>query len=376
MIYLDNASTTKPSDGVKKAVLDAMENFGNPSSMHRLGIDAEKIVKNSRLAVSNVLGVSPDNIFFTSGGTEANNTAILGYCRRNKKRGTHIITSAIEHPSVAVPFKKLSEEGFDVTVIGVDKEGKLDLDAFKKALREDTIFVSVMWVNNETGNIQPVDKLKALMKSLAPKAVLHVDAVQAFGKIECKPNKFGIDMLSVSGHKIHGIKGIGALYINNGINFDPHIIGGGQQKDKRSGTENVVGIAAIGEATRELTFQNDKIYTLRDRLMSGLLENVPNIRINGEGEKSPFILNVSFIGIKAEILLHTLENHGIFVSTGSACSTNKPMPSPVLTAMGLKREEIMGAVRFSLSEDICEEDIDKTILAVTKEVENIRRIMR
>ncbi len=376
MIYLDNASTTKPSEGVKKAVLDAMDNFGNPSSMHRLGIDAEKIVKNSRLALSNVLGVSPDNIFFTSGGTEANNTAILGYCRRNKKRGTHIITSAIEHPSVTVPFKKLSEEGFDVTVIGVDKEGSLDLDAFQKALREDTIFVSVMWVNNETGNIQPVDKLKALMKSLAPKAVLHVDAVQAFGKIECKPNKFGIDMLSVSGHKIHGIKGIGALYINNGINFDPHIIGGGQQKDKRSGTENVVGIAAIGEAARELTFQNDKIYTLRDRLMSGLLENVPNIRINGEGEKSPYILNVSFIGIKAEILLHALENHGIFVSTGSACSTNKPMPSPVLTAMGLKREEIMGAVRFSLSEDICEEDIDKTILAVTKEVENIRRIMR
>ena len=376
MIYLDNASTTKPSEGVKKAVLDAMENFGNPSSMHRLGIDAEKIIKSSKQALAKVLGVEEDNIFFTSGGTEANNTAILGYCRRNKKRGTHIITTAIEHPSVAVPFKKLAEEGFDVTIIGVDKNGVLDLDAFKEALREDTIFVSVMWVNNETGNIQPVDKLKAIMKGISPKAVLHVDGVQSFGKIECKPKKYGIDMMSISGHKIHGIKGIGALFVNNGINFDQYIIGGGQQKDRRSGTENVVGIAAIGEAAREISLSKDKITTLRDRLETGLRENIENIKINGEGEKSPYILNVSFIGIKAEILLHALENHGIFVSTGSACSTNKPMPSPVLTAMGLKREEIMGAVRFSLSDEISEDDIDKTVMAVKKEVENIRRIMR
>lgn len=376
MIYLDNASTTKPSEGVKKAVIDAMENFGNPSSMHRLGIDAEKIIKSSKSAVSKVLGVEEDNIFFTSGGTEANNTAILGYCRRNKKRGTHIITSAIEHPSVAVPFKKLAAEGFDVTVIGVDKNGVLDLDAFKEALREDTIFVSVMWVNNETGNVQPVDKLKAIMKEISPKAVLHVDGVQSFGKIECKPKKHGIDMMSISGHKVHGIKGIGALYVNNGINFDPYIIGGGQQKDRRSGTENVVGIAAIGEAAREISLSKDKITALRDRLETGLRENIENIKINGEGEKTPYILNVSFIGIKAEILLHALENHGIFVSTGSACSTNKPMPSPVLTAMGLKREEIMGAVRFSLSDNLSEDDIDKTVMAVKKEVENIRRIMR
>ncbi len=376
MIYLDNASTTKPSAGVKKAVMDAMENFGNPSSMHRLGIDAEKIVKNSKLALANVLGVNSENIFFTSGGTEANNTAILGYCRRNKKRGTHIITSAIEHPSVAVPFKKLSEEGFDVTVVGVDEKGVLDLEAFEKALRDDTIFVSIMWVNNETGNIQPVDKLKPIMKRLSPKAVLHVDGVQGLGKISCKPQKYGIDMLSVSGHKIHAIKGIGALFVNNGVNLDPHIIGGGQQKDKRSGTENVVGIAAIGEATKELSPDHNKVSMLRDRLISGLLENIQNIKINGEGEMSPYILNVSFLGIKAEILLHALENHGIYVSTGSACSTNKPMPSPVLTAMGLKKEEIMGAVRFSLSGDITEEDIDKTVEAVKTEVENIRRIMR
>lgn len=376
MIYLDNASTTKPSENVKNAVIDAMENFGNPSSMHRLGIDAEKIVKNSKSEVAKVLGVNSDDIFFTSGGTEANNTAILGYCRRNKKRGTHIVVSAIEHPSVSVPFKKLSEEGFVVSVVGVDDRGVLNIDEFQKSLREDTIFVSCMWVNNETGIIQPVDKLKEIMKKISPRAILHVDGVQAFGKIECKPNKSGIDMMSVSGHKIHAIKGIGALYVKNGINFDPHLIGGGQQKDKRSGTENVVGIAAIGAAAREIDLSKDSVSNFRDRLEAGLKENIENVKINGEGEKSPYILNVSFPGIKAEILLHALENHGIYVSTGSACSTNKPMPSPVLTAMGLKREEIMGAVRFSLSEDITEEDIDKTILAVKKEVENIRRIMR
>ena len=376
MIYLDNASTTKPSENVKNAVIDAMENFGNPSSMHRLGIDAEKIVKNSKSEVAKVLGVNSDDIFFTSGGTEANNTAILGYCRRNKKRGTHIVVSAIEHPSVSVPFKKLSEEGFVVSVVGVDDRGVLNIDEFQNVLGEDTIFVSCMWVNNETGIIQPVDKLKEIMKKISPRAILHVDGVQAFGKIECKPNKSGIDMMSVSGHKIHAIKGIGALYVKNGINFDPHLIGGGQQKDKRSGTENVVGIAAIGAAAREIDLSKDSVSNFRDRLEAGLKENIENVKINGEGEKSPYILNVSFPGIKAEILLHALENHGIYVSTGSACSTNKPMPSPVLTAMGLKREEIMGAVRFSLSEDITEEDIDKTILAVKKEVENIRRIMR
>lgn len=377
MIYLDNASTTKPSDGVKKAVIEAMENFGNPSSMHRLGIDAEKIIKSSKMAVAGVLGVRHEDIYFTSGGTEANNTAILGYCRRNKKRGMHIITTLVEHPSVGVPFKKLSEEGFEVTEIGVTKDGALDLEEFENALREDTIFVSCMWVNNETGNIQPVDKLKGIMKKHSPNAILHVDAVQAFGKIECKPKKYGIDMLSLSGHKIYGIKGIGALYIDN-AKIDPLIIGGGQQKDMRSGTENVIGIATIGEAARELMVEKDFQYVkmLREKLINGIRENIDNIKINGSGEMSPYVLNVSFLGIKAEILLHALEAHGIYVSTGSACSTNKPMPSHVLTAMGDNRDEIMGAVRFSFSADITEEDIEKTVFVLKTEVENIRKYMR
>lgn len=377
MIYLDNASTTRPSEGVKKAVIDAMENFGNPSSMHKLGIEAEKIIKNAAMEVAGVLGVRYENIYFTSGGTEANNTAVLGYCRRNKKRGKHILLSAVEHPSVNVPFKKLEEEGFEVTKIDVTKDGVLDLYEFENALRDDTIFVSCMWVNNETGNIQPVDKLKSIMKKHSPNAVLHVDAVQAFGKIECKPNKYGIDMLSLSGHKIHGIKGVGALYINN-VNIAPFIIGGGQQKDIRSGTENVVGIAALGEASRELSVEKDFIYvnSLRERLLSGITDNIDNVKINGEGDISPYILNVSFLGIRAEILLHALETHSIYVSTGSACSTNKPMPSHVLTAMGCNRKEVMGAVRFSLGNDLTKEDIDEVISALKSEVKNIRKYIR
>lgn len=377
MIYLDNASTTKPSERAKEAVFAAMEHFGNPSSMHRLGIDAEKIIKKSAENVAGVLGVRPEDIYFTSGGTEANNTAILGFCRKNKKRGRHIITTKIEHPSVLEPFRKLEQEDFEVTYIGVDKNGVLALDEFEKALREDTIFVSCMWVNNETGNIQPVDKLKEIMKKHAPNAALHVDAVQAFGKIECKPKKHGIDMLSLSAHKIHGIKGTGALYINS-VNAEPLLIGGGQQKNMRSGTENVAGISALGAACTEISLisEFEKNTALRERLMKGILDKIPKVKVNGFGNMSPYVLNISFLGIKAEILLHALEAQGIFVSTGSACSSNKPMPSHVLSAMGCGREEIMGAVRFSFGADIDEGDIDTVVSVLEKEVGNIRKYMR
>lgn len=377
MIYLDNASTTKPSERAKEAVFAAMENFGNPSSMHRLGIDAEKIIKKSAENVAGVLGVRPEDIYFTSGGTEANNTAILGFCQKNKKRGRHIITTKIEHPSVLEPFRKLEKEGFEVTYIGVDKNGVLALDEFEKALREDTIFVSCMWVNNETGNIQPVDKLKEIMKKHAPNAALHVDAVQAFGKIECKPKKHGIDLLSLSAHKIHGIKGTGALYINS-VNAEPLLIGGGQQKNMRSGTENVVGISALGAACMEISLASkfEKNAALKERLMKGILDKIPKVKVNGFGDMSPYVLNISFLGIKAEILLHALEAQGIFVSTGSACSSNKPMPSHVLSAMGCSREEIMGAVRFSFGADIDEGDIDTVVSVLEKEVGNIRKYMR
>lgn len=376
MIYLDNASTTQPSAAACAAARTAMEQFGNPSSMHRLGLEAEKLVKNARRSVAGVLGVTPEEVYFTSGGTEANNTAILGYCRRNKRRGRHVITTKIEHPSVSEPFEVLKAEGFEVTYIGVGQDGTADLSQLEAELRPDTIFVSCMWVNNETGCIQPVEKIKEIMKRHAPSAALHVDAVQAFGKIECKPKKHGIDLLSVSAHKIHGLKGTGALYVGN-VNTAPYLIGGGQQKGMRSGTENVVGIAAFGAACEELSAEDfSKTEKLKKRLSDGILENIDRVKINGGGKMSPYILNVSFLGIKAEILLHALEPHGIFVSTGSACSTNKPMPSSVLTAMGCKREEIMGAVRFSFGAELDESDIDFAAECLKKEVSQIRKYMR
>ncbi len=379
MIYLDNASTTKPSEGVVGAVLDAMECFGNPSSMHRLGIDAENIIKKAKDNASKILSVSPNNIYFTSGGTESNNTAIFGACHTNLKKGKHIITSKIEHQSVLTPFKMLEDEGYEVSYIGVDKNGIFDLEEFESALREDTIFVSLMLVNNETGAIMPVDKLKGIMKKKSPKALLHIDAVQGFGKVLCKPKQWGVDLLSASGHKIHAIKGTGILYVADNVNIKPLICGGGQQKNMRSGTENVVGISAFSKACEEIVdYDMQTIKALRERLKNGILENIDRVKINESSDEcqAGHILNVSFLGLRSEILLHSLEMHQIYVSTGSACSTNKPMPSHVLSAIGCNAEEIDSAIRFSLSRYTTIEDIDKTIEALKKEVATIRKYVR
>jgi len=378
MIYMDNAATTKPSEAAVKAMLDAAENFGNPSSLHRLGMGGEKIVKASRATIASILGVNAKNIYFTSGGTEANNTAIIGYALANQKKGKHLITSTVEHPSVHTPFEKLEEMGFEVSYIDVDENGVLKLEMLEEALREDTILVSVMHVNNETGMIQPVDKIKPLLDKKSPKAVLHVDAVQSFCKIPVKPKKWGASMVSVSAHKIHGIKGCGALYAE-GVQIKPLIIGGGQQDGMRSGTENVVGIAAFGAAAGEIDIEKNRITmsALRERLKNAILENIDNVVINGDGElSSGSVLNVSFLGTKAEVLLHSLEAKGIYVSTGSACSSNKPMPSHVLTAMGRGKKEIEGAVRFSLSDELTEADIDECVEVLKKEVATIRRYVR
>ncbi len=378
MIYLDNASTTKPSDAVKNQITETLDIFGNPSSMHRLGIDAEKIIKQAKENLSRSLKVNSNEVYFTSGGTEANNTAILGYCRRNKKRGTHIITSEIEHPSAREPFKRLEGEGFKVSYINTLPSGEIDIFDFENKLTSDTIFVSIMWVNNETGVIQPVEQLKPIMKKIAPNAILHTDGVQAYGKIPTHPKSIGVDMMSISGHKIHAIKGIGALYIANNLNIDPYIIGGGQQNDMRSGTENVVGISALSKAIEDLTVDADfqKISDLRSYFCELIAQKIENKKFNGEGNLSPYILNVSFPGIKAEILLHALEARDIFVSTGSACSTNKPMPSHVLSAMGCTKAEINGAVRFSFNNEITKDDIEKVAEILKFEVETLRKVMR
>lgn len=374
MIYLDNAATTKPCEAAVKAALDAVEGFGNPSSLHRMGLDAEKTVKNSRKAIADVLGCRDDEVVFTSGGTESNNTAIFGVASRSKKK--HILTSKIEHPSVLEPFRQLERSGYIVDYIGVDSNGMIDLDEFYQKLDADTALVSIMHVNNETGTIQPVQEIKRLIDEKTDGGLFHIDAVQSFGKIPLSVKKIGADFISASAHKINGFKGTGALYIKNKNTFNPIIVGGGQQKDMRSGTENVVGIAAFGAAAKEKR-DIDKITILRERLKDGILSEIENVKYNGSDDAfSPYILNVSFVGIKSEILLHSLESDGIYVSTGSACSSNKPMPSHVLTAMDCSREEIMGAVRFSFGADISEDDIDFTVTTLSKKVAEIRKIMR
>lgn len=375
MIYLDNAATTKPSEKATEAMLDTVKNFGNPSSLYGLGLDGEKIIEKSRDVISAMLGIDSKKLFFTSGGTEANNTAIFGAARGRKKLGTHIITTSIEHPSVLEPMRKLEEEGFSVTYLGVDCDGRISVSEFEEALREDTVLVSVMHVNNETGVIQPIDELKKIMKSKAPNAVLHCDCVQSFGKISVKPILWGADYISISAHKIHGFKGTGALYINDS-KFRPLIYGGEQQKGLRPGTENTGGIAAFGAAAEECTCDNRRLTEIRNKFKENLIEKIEDIKINGSDEfNSGSVLNVSFLGIKAEILLHSLERYGVYVSTGSACSSHKPQPSHVLTAMGLNQKEIGGAVRFSFDAGITDADIDTAAEAVEKEVKTIRRFM-
>ncbi|MCH5185144.1 MAG: cysteine desulfurase [Oscillospiraceae bacterium] len=374
MIYLDNASTTKPSEAAIRAASDAFENFGNPSSLHNLGMAAEKIVTGSRRKISAAIGVPAKNLYFTSGGTESNNTAIFGAAKALGKRGRHIITSKIEHPSVYEPFLSLENEGFDVDFIKVMRNGRIDIDDFESRLREDTILVSCMHVNNETGVIQPVDKLKEIMRKKSPNAFLHVDAVQSFCKIPVRPKEWGVDIMSISGHKIGGIKGTGGLYIT-GSKIRPYIMGGGQQANMRSGTENVPGIAAFGAAAE--SFGMGDTVKMRNYLRDRIKNEIENVVFNGDNEYNcGYILNVSFLGIKAEILLHSLEKHGIYVSTGSACSSNKPMPSRTLTEMGASDKETTGAVRFSLNADITKEDTDFCIEKLKEELSVIRRYMR
>lgn len=371
IIYLDNAATTKPCREAVEAMCLAAEIFGNPSSLHKMGLESEKLVEAARQKVAERLGVESKKLFFTSGGTEANNMAIFGTARAKKKLGTHIITTKIEHPSVLESFKELENEGFEVTYLNVDSECRINLEEFENALTEKTTLVSVMHVNNETGVIQPVDKLKAIMKRKSPRAVLHCDCVQSFGKIETKPKKWGADLVTVSAHKIHGFKGCGALYIADG-RIKPIIYGGEQQMRIRPGTENVGGILAFGAAAE--AYKAENLSYMRETLKNKLIKRIDNIKINGSDEfNAGSVLNVSFIGIKAEILLHALGMHGIYVSTGSACSTHKPQPSHVLTAMGLDKKEIEGAIRISFDDMLSDEELEMAAAVIEKEAASIRR---
>ena len=379
-IYLDNSSTTRVLDEVAQVVCDAMTvYFGNPSSLHRKGIEAEKIMKQARESIAKVLEVSSEEIFFTSGGTESNNWAIKGAAYALRRRGNHLITTKVEHPSVLEVFAALEKEGFAVTYLDVDREGTIDINQLEGALRPDTILVSIMYVNNEVGSIQPIQDAARIIKSRC-NALFHVDAVQAFAKIPLVSKLEGIDLLSISGHKIYGPKGIGALFIRDKVKITPLLHGGGQEAGQRSGTENLPGIAGIGEAAKvclkNMSEWRKHMAELKERLMGGILNNIPDTVLNGPKVGAPHILNISFLGTMGEILLHALESKNIYVSTGSACSSHKSEKSHVLKAMGKSLEEQDGAIRFSLSPFVSQDDIDYTLEVLAKEVKEIRKFVR
>lgn len=375
-VYFDNSSTTKPYDEVCALMFDIMKNdYGNPSSLHRLGIDAEHIMKTAKTRCAEALKGEPGEIFFTSGGTESDNLAILGAAAAN--RGRHMITTPIEHPAVLNTAKELKNRGYDVEYVPVDTDGSVDLEAFEKMLRPDTFLVSAMTVNNEIGTVEPISEMAKIYKEKNPKGIFHTDAVQAFGKVAIDVRSLPIDMVTISGHKIHGPKGVGALYVRKGTKINPVIFGGGQQGNLRSGTENVSGIAGLGLAAeisnRDLEAKAEKMGALRERLKEGILK-LGDVRINTPECCAPHILNVSFGGIKSEVLLHSLEGENIFVSSGSACSSRKKEPDYVLLEIGVPSDFMEGSIRFSLSEFSTAEETDKVIDALNRIVPRLRRL--
>lgn len=378
-VYLDNSATTRPYPEVAQLVADIMlNNYGNPSSLHRMGKNAEDLLTQSRQILAKSLSATESEFYFTSGGTESNNTAIIGYAMANRREGMRIITQVSEHAAVLEPFKYLETQGFDVVYIGIDEQGFPKLDDLKQAVNDETILMSFMYVNNETGAIFPIEEIAAMKPG--KKCALHVDAVQAYGKIPVNVKKIPIDMLSISSHKIHGPNGIGGLYVRQGVKINPIVFGGSQEKGLRSGTENIASASAFAKASQiKLSFAQDdceRVGALKKRLKEGLCASVENVVVNSPENSVYSILNLSFPGVKSEVLLHVLESKGIYVSTGSACNSRKKKYSYVLTEMGLKDNIIDSAVRFSLSAFNTEEEIDYCIEVLKKEIPLLRKIMK
>lgn len=366
--YLDNSATTRCSDRACQLMVDLLtKDYGNPSSLHMKGIEAERFVETAKKKIAKTLRVSEKEIIFTSGGTESNNLAIIGTAMANRRAGNHIITTSIEHASVENPMEFLKEQGFEITYLSVDENGIISLEELEEAVTEQTILVSMMQVNNEIGAIEPVAEAAELIKKKNPATLIHVDAIQSYGKMYIYPKKLGIDMLSVSGHKIHGPKGSGFLWVKEKTKLKPLILGGGQQKGMRSGTENVPAIAGLGEAAEEIYENLDEkrahLYGLKQRFIDGI-EKLEGTHVNGKtGEDSaPHIVSVSFEGIRSEVLLHSLEDRGIYVSSGSACSSNnhagKQKGSKTLRNIHLKENLLDSTLRFSFSVHTTEEEID------------------
>lgn len=374
-VYLDNSATTRPLPEVVEYMTEVLtENYGNPSSLHNKGLAAERIMKRARKAIARKLGVNPGEVYFTSGGTESNNLAIKGVASTYKNRGRHLITSKVEHASVIDTFTALEEEGYEVTYLNTDKKGLISLDELANAIRPETTLVSLIHVNNELGSINPVEKIGPLIKNINRNTFFHVDGVQSFGKILLKPADWQIDLLTVSAHKIHGPKGIGALYLKKGIELKPLLHGGGQEKGLRSGTENLPGIAGFIPAVESLpdftstSPRYEKLDRLRDYFLNRLKETLPETVINSPEEGAPHIISLSFPGLKGEILVHSLEGEGIYVSTRSACHSRNDQKSHVLKAINLPPEYIDGTIRISLSRFNKEEEIDYTIAKLAEQI--------
>lgn len=381
-VYLDNSATTACFEEAAHLMHKVLcEDYGNPSSLHHKGVEAEAYLRYANETFAKILKVNEKEIFFTSGGTESDNIALIGAAMANHRTGRHLITTRIEHPAVMQSMAYLENQGFEVTYLSADRQGKISLEELEEAVRADTILVSIMHTNNEIGSIQPIAEAGELIKRKNPKTLFHVDAVQGFGKARIYPGKMHIDMLSASGHKIHGPKGIGLLYMRDGAKVSPVMYGGGQQRGLRSGTENLPGIAGFAKAA-EMVYQDleqdvDRMYALRDELTEGV-RRIPDVVINGcpGREGAPHVVSVSFRGVRSEVLLHALEEQGIYVSAGSACAAHKPQPSATLRAIGVEKELLESTIRFSLSGFTTSEEIAYTCQNLEEIVPMLRRYTR
>lgn len=381
-VYFDNSATTRVLEPVKDIVIKTMtEDYGNPSARHKKGMDAEQYIKEAAEIIAGTLKVSPKEIVFTSGGSESNNMALIETAIANKRAGSHIISTGIEHASVYNPLAFLEEQGFSVTYLSVNAHGHISLEELEAAIRPETILVSIMYVNNEIGAVQPIEAISRIIKKKNPAILFHVDAIQAYGKFVIRPKRQGIDLLSVSAHKIHGPKGAGFLYIDQRVKIKPLIYGGGQQRGMRSGTENVPGIAGLGVAAKIVyTDHAEKVKSLleiKDYMIDRLSE-ISGVTVNSlPGELSaPQIVSASFSGIRSEVLLHALEEKGVYVSSGSACSSNHPAVSGTLKGIGVKPELLDSTLRFSFGVYNTKEEVDYCIHVLNELLPVLRRYQR
>lgn len=382
-VYLDNSATTRTFPEVAELMAKIMcEDYGNPSSMHLKGVQAEKYIRVAKETLARILKVSEKEIYFTSGGTESDNLALIGCAMANYRAGKHLITTQIEHPAILQTMHYLEDQGFEVTYLSVDSKGRISLEELRSSIRPDTILVSIMHTNNEIGAVQPIAEAGRLIKNINPSILFHVDAVQGFGKFPIYPKKMGIDLLSVSGHKIHGPKGVGFLYIGERVKIHSISYGGGQQKNIRSGTENVPGVAGLAKAAEmmyaDLAEDTKRLYELKEYFINGL-NNIPDVQINGPlgTDGAPHIISVSIHGIRSEVMLHALEDKGIYVSAGSACASNKAhVASATLKGISLQKELMDSTIRFSMSVFTTREEIDYTLQAMCDMIPMLRKYTR